>query len=268
MRAANTFVARLAAEGQLARTARVRAEMFGSLGVTGHGHGTVKAVVLGLEGEQPDLVDPEAAESRVAAARTENRCGSGARSPRLPMRRLVLHRRHGCRSFQRPAFTAWDATDNAMRGILLPSARILLDQTSSTPRSRETCAGGPPRSARGELLRRPRDGTISDVMSPTADPAKRGKFFRAALCPLFRIREPGIRRPNPPRVHVRGRRTLLEPLDPPTTAMTLRAMEWSVYALRSTRRRGRRSRGTARRTAPPHRAGCPHTTGLRRLLLR
>ena len=33
--------------------------MFGSLGVTGHGHGTVKAVVLGLEGEKPDLVDPE-----------------------------------------------------------------------------------------------------------------------------------------------------------------------------------------------------------------
>jgi L-serine dehydratase len=51
MRAANTFVTQLASEGLLARTASVRAEMFGSLGVTGHGHGTVKAVVLGLEGE-------------------------------------------------------------------------------------------------------------------------------------------------------------------------------------------------------------------------
>src|SRR3954449_7669778 len=66
MRAANTFVTRLAADGLLARTAGVRAEMFGSLGVTGHGHGTVKAVVLGLQGERPDLVDPEAAEPRVA----------------------------------------------------------------------------------------------------------------------------------------------------------------------------------------------------------
>src|ERR687890_955999 len=66
MRAANTFVTRLATDGLLTRTAAVRAEMFGSLGVTGHGHGTVKAVVLGLEGERPDLVDPEAAEPRVA----------------------------------------------------------------------------------------------------------------------------------------------------------------------------------------------------------
>src|SRR5688572_32879911 len=66
MRAANTFVTRLATDGLLARTAAVRAEMFGSLGVTGHGHGTVKAVVLGLEGEKPDLVDPDAAEPRVA----------------------------------------------------------------------------------------------------------------------------------------------------------------------------------------------------------
>ena len=66
MRAANTFVERLRTEGLLTRTAGLRAEMFGSLGVTGHGHGTVKAVVLGLEGERPDLVDPEAAEPRVA----------------------------------------------------------------------------------------------------------------------------------------------------------------------------------------------------------
>ena len=45
--------------------------MFGSLGVTGHGHGTVKAVILGLEGEQPDLVDPASAEPRVAAVGTD-----------------------------------------------------------------------------------------------------------------------------------------------------------------------------------------------------
>src|ERR671920_716289 len=71
MRAANTFVTRLATDGLLTRTAAVRAEMFGSLGVTGHGHGTVKAVVLGLEGEKPDLVDPEAAEPRVSEVHDE-----------------------------------------------------------------------------------------------------------------------------------------------------------------------------------------------------
>jgi L-serine dehydratase len=69
MRAACSFVTRLEREGVLPRTAGVRAELFGSLGATGHGHGSVKAVVLGLEGDQPDLVDPAGAEPRVAAVR-------------------------------------------------------------------------------------------------------------------------------------------------------------------------------------------------------
>ena len=55
MRAACSFARRaFGRTGLLARVARVRCELFGSLGATGHGHGSVKAVVLGLEGEQPD----------------------------------------------------------------------------------------------------------------------------------------------------------------------------------------------------------------------
>ena len=73
MRAAASFAARLREEGLLTRTAGVRCELFGSLGATGHGHGSVKAVVLGLEGEQPDLVDPVAADPRVAAVRAEGK---------------------------------------------------------------------------------------------------------------------------------------------------------------------------------------------------
>ncbi|MCZ2860730.1 L-serine ammonia-lyase [Blastococcus sp. VKM Ac-2987] len=69
MRAACSFASRLRDEALLPRVAAVRCELFGSLGATGHGHGTVKAVVLGLEGEQPDLVDPVAAEPRLAAVR-------------------------------------------------------------------------------------------------------------------------------------------------------------------------------------------------------
>ncbi|MFF8848092.1 L-serine ammonia-lyase [Streptomyces sp. NPDC015127] len=57
MRAAGMFVARLKQDGVLAQTAAVRAELFGSLGATGHGHGTPKAVLLGLEGNEPHTVD-------------------------------------------------------------------------------------------------------------------------------------------------------------------------------------------------------------------
>jgi L-serine dehydratase len=54
MRAARLFTSHLAAIGGVAT---VRAELFGSLGATGHGHGTPKAVLLGLQGEDPETVD-------------------------------------------------------------------------------------------------------------------------------------------------------------------------------------------------------------------
>src|SRR3954469_23261691 len=71
MRAAASFASRLRRTGLLARVVAVRCELFGSLGATGHGHGSVKAVVLGLEGEQPQLVDPVRADPRVAAIRSD-----------------------------------------------------------------------------------------------------------------------------------------------------------------------------------------------------
>ena len=51
------FVAALDRDGLLARTTRVRSELFGSLGATGHGHGSYNAVLWGLEGEDPETVD-------------------------------------------------------------------------------------------------------------------------------------------------------------------------------------------------------------------
>ncbi|APY86250.1 L-serine ammonia-lyase [Streptomyces alfalfae] len=65
MRAARMFASRLKNEGLMAHTHAIRAELFGSLGATGHGHGTPKAVLLGLEGESPRTVDVESADDRV-----------------------------------------------------------------------------------------------------------------------------------------------------------------------------------------------------------
>ncbi|MFS8063736.1 MAG: serine dehydratase beta chain, partial [Luteimonas sp.] len=60
MRAAARFVTRwLQQNGDLQRTTRVRAEVFGSLALTGRGHGTDKAVLMGLEGQLPNLIDPD-----------------------------------------------------------------------------------------------------------------------------------------------------------------------------------------------------------------
>ncbi|HOV57925.1 MAG TPA: L-serine ammonia-lyase [Rhodanobacteraceae bacterium] len=74
MRAAARFVTKWLVEaGELERTARVRAEVFGSLALTGRGHGTDKAVLMGLEGHQPNLIDPDlipAALERIRGTKT------------------------------------------------------------------------------------------------------------------------------------------------------------------------------------------------------
>ncbi|MPZ85815.1 MAG: L-serine ammonia-lyase, partial [Actinophytocola sp.] len=65
MRAARTFVLGLADDGLLGSTSAVRAELFGSLGATGHGHGSHRAVLLGLAGEEPETVDTDTVADRV-----------------------------------------------------------------------------------------------------------------------------------------------------------------------------------------------------------
>jgi L-serine dehydratase len=95
MRAAFMFATSLDEVGLLGSVAAVRAELFGSLGATGHGHGSVKAVVLGLSGEEPEAVDPAAAESMVADVRASGTLRLLGRVP-VPFNvdeDVILHRR-------------------------------------------------------------------------------------------------------------------------------------------------------------------------------
>ncbi|CAM5233047.1 L-serine dehydratase OS=Streptomyces tendae OX=1932 GN=GUR47_36370 PE=3 SV=1 [Streptomyces tendae] len=73
MRAARMFARRLRNEELLDSVASVRAELYGSLGATGHGHGTPKAVLLGLEGDSPRTVDVETADDRVETIKSAGR---------------------------------------------------------------------------------------------------------------------------------------------------------------------------------------------------
>jgi L-serine dehydratase len=69
MAAAHRFARGLRNHGLLEKTASVHVILYGSLGLTGKGHGSDKAVILGLEGDKPELVDVETADDRVAAVR-------------------------------------------------------------------------------------------------------------------------------------------------------------------------------------------------------
>jgi L-serine dehydratase len=73
MRAARLLVLRLEAAGVIDATTRIRAELFGSLGATGKGHGSDKAVLLGLAGHEPDSVDVEAVPALLTTMRESRR---------------------------------------------------------------------------------------------------------------------------------------------------------------------------------------------------
>jgi L-serine dehydratase len=92
MRAARTFA--LGLEPVLDRVARVRIELFGSLGATGHGHGSDRAVILGLSGESPETVDTASIMERVAVVRSSGVVRLlGRHDAALVDDDLVLHRR-------------------------------------------------------------------------------------------------------------------------------------------------------------------------------
>ena len=95
MIAARRFAERLVADGLIGQVQTVHVELFGSLGFTGKGHGSDKAVLLGLEGEDPATVDVDAIGRRVAAITETHRIRLlGAHELELdPAKELVFHRR-------------------------------------------------------------------------------------------------------------------------------------------------------------------------------
>lgn len=117
MLAARRFALRLQREGLLARTARIKAELYGSLGLTGKGHGSDKAVLLGLEGETPEGVDVDAIEARLATIRADRRLALlGAHAIGFEeLRDLRFHRRESLPLHPNGLrFAALDADGNAL----------------------------------------------------------------------------------------------------------------------------------------------------------
>jgi L-serine dehydratase len=117
MRAAARFVDGLARDGQLIRVERVHVELFGSLGATGHGHGSVKAVLLGLEGEAPETVDTNGSDERAASIRERGRLRlAGRRDITWSEDDLIMHRRRSLPLHPNGmTFAAFDADGQPLR---------------------------------------------------------------------------------------------------------------------------------------------------------
>lgn len=140
MRAARLFALRLKHEGLLDSTARVVSQLYGSLGATGKGHGSDKAVLLGLAGHEPDTVDVEQIPAYLDAIR------SGSRLALLGERELAFDEAKDLVFFRRQSlplhangmrFTAFDAEGKAIQervyysvgGGFVVSEELLADGT-------------------------------------------------------------------------------------------------------------------------------------------
>ena len=122
MRAARTFLLELEARDLLASTVEVHAELYGSLALTGTGHGTDRAVMLGLLGEEAATLDPDTIDQKLEAIRLSSTLSLLGRHiiPFRDTQHILFHRDQmippGART-QHPngiRFTAFDVTGNPL----------------------------------------------------------------------------------------------------------------------------------------------------------
>ena len=114
MRAARRFVKRLSEAGALEKTVRIEGHLYGSLALTGRGHGTDRAILLGLEGETPETIDVDAMPARLEAIRSQHRIRLGG-SHKIAFddrANLLFHRTEALPAHPNGMrFTAFDATN-------------------------------------------------------------------------------------------------------------------------------------------------------------
>ena len=155
------------------QVATVRVALYGSLGLTGPGHGSDKAVLLGLEGEEPATVDVDAVPARLERSRGAGRCGCSASTRSLS-----------------PSARTWSSTAGRSSATTrtacaspptAPTARA----SASRPTTRSAAASSPTRT------RPPPDRTASHPapICPTRSPPARNcsRARRASGLPISGI---------------------------------------------------------------------------------
>jgi len=136
MRAAQQFVQRLKTDDLLSRVAKVKADLYGSLGATGKGHGSDKAVMLGLEGELPETVETDKVESRLDRIRSGQELSLLGEHPVKfdENKQLVMHRRETLPFHSNGmTFCAFDAQDNELQRATFYSVGggFIVDETAT-----------------------------------------------------------------------------------------------------------------------------------------
>lgn len=247
MRAGLAFVRELTATGRLGAVARVRVDLFGSLGATGRGHGSDQAVVLGLLGERPERVDVDAVDRMVAAVRDHGRLRlAGSHEIAFDWARdLTLHLTRSLpRHPNAMTITATDATGAALveRTYYSVGGGFIVDEAElDAPPAPEAAVPYPFGSADELLALCASTGlSVSELMWRNELARRDERALRTELLDVWRAMEECVARgctrgddvlPGGLEVRRRAPRLLAEltrgPADDP-----LRALEWvNLYAL-------------------------------------
>lgn len=242
MRAAGRFARDLTTDGLLSEVARVRVELYGSLGATGAGHGTPGAVVLGLEGCEPETVDPAAAKVRVEEINTGGKLMlAGTHTIQFDHTAdIVLSLRAMDFHSNGMVFVALDAAGEELRRCVYYSVGggFVVDEQEAASGLAEDVDVPYPFSTAEELVRLATENgcSIAELMARNEAALGREADLRAGLLRIWAaMREcvdEGLAATGtlPGKLHVRRRaRSLAETLDPDDP---LYAMDWlTVYAL-------------------------------------
>jgi len=250
MKAARMFAEGLRDEGLLPSVRTVRVCLYGSLGLTGKGHGSDKAVLLGLEGEQPATVDVDAIPARLQAIGTrgtlrllgEHEIGfTVAEHLEFNRRQTLSYHPNGMR------FTAYDGSGSAVaeRAYYSVGGGFVTDETETGPRpaAPDSCVLPYPFSTAGELLARTaRSGLpVSAIMLANERALGRtSAHVQAGLSELWQVMQACVRRgcatdgmlPGGLKVQRRAPRLFRQLTCERNGDDPLRAMDWvTLYAL-------------------------------------
>lgn len=250
MRAAIRFTEGLRLEGLVERTSRVRVELFGSLGATGQGHGSDKAIVLGLEGNEPDTVDTGTADQRVAdvfASRTLQLDSSQEVSFDRDTD-LIFHKNETLPAHPNGmifrAFSASGGTINERTFYSVGGGFVIDESAVDADRSEEaTTAMAFPFYSGSELLEicKREQNSISDVMLANEMTWRPESAVRRELLKIWAVMQTSVRNgctsldsvlPGALKVPRRAPQLLADLETAEDAADPLRAMDWvNLYAL-------------------------------------
>jgi L-serine dehydratase len=207
MRAARLFALHLEHVGQLPGTSRVLVQLYGSLGATGKGHGSDKAVLLGLAGHEPDSVDVDAVAGLLADIRTQQRlCLLGAQPIAFRERDdLKFHRRESLPLHANGMrFSAYDAAGvelarrsyYSVGGGFVVSEEVLADGSRRKHIAPDTSALPCPFRSAGELLLRAREkgGSIASVMRANENHWRSDGEIDAGLLRIWHVMQDCVKR--------------------------------------------------------------------------